>query len=202
MARIAAVISDLGGVLVEADHMIWCRKLAPAAQCPAEEIFQFMQEEAQPAFNKGRMTPKAFFSLLDGQFRFGVSFEAFCKIYSSIFSIKDDTVSLLRRLRRSHALCLLSNTDPIHWSFEIQVLPFLSLFDHLVLSFESGAAKPEPKVYRQALRACRVEADEAVFIDDVQEYVDGASRLGIRALRFESASQVEADLRRLGVRCE
>ena len=50
-----------------------------------------------------------------------------------------------------------------------------------------------------ALRAVKVRAEEAVYIDDVAAYVEAAQRLGMSGIQFKSPSQLTFDLKSLGV---
>jgi putative hydrolase of the HAD superfamily len=62
-----------------------------------------------------------------------------------------------------------------------------------------GASKPDPLIYREALRACKVCAEEAVYIDDVAAYVQAAQRLGMAGVVFQAPEQLKQELRALGV---
>jgi epoxide hydrolase-like predicted phosphatase len=70
-------------------------------------------------------------------------------------------------------------------------------FDSLVISAEVGCAKPDRRIYQLALRQLQLSPDEAVFIDDFEENIDGAAALGLRTLRFTSASEVMHDLNQM-----
>jgi putative hydrolase of the HAD superfamily len=55
-------------------------------------------------------------------------------------------------------------------------------FDASVFSFEVGAAKPAPEIYREATRRLGVESSNAVFIGDGgDDELLGAERAGVRA---------------------
>lgn len=57
-----------------------------------------------------------------------------------------------------------------------------SFFDASVFSFDVGAAKPEPKIYAEALRRVGVASAEALFVGDGgDDELLGAERAGIRA---------------------
>jgi HAD superfamily hydrolase (TIGR01509 family) len=62
-----------------------------------------------------------------------------------------------------------------------------------------GVTKPNPLIYREALRACRVRAEEAVYIDDIGAYVEAAQRLGMAGIQFESPQQLASAFRELGL---
>lgn len=87
-----------------------------------------------------------------------------------------------------------------HWQERVP----MELFDAVIDSSAVGVRKPNPAIYRLALDAVGVEADEAVFIDDAPGNIAAASALGIHTLwvPFERAG-VEAGVaalrQRLGV---
>jgi FMN phosphatase YigB (HAD superfamily) len=49
------------------------------------------------------------------------------------------------------------------------------------------------------LRTLKVQAQEAVYIDDIAAYVEAAQRLGMGAIQFQSPAQLAADLKSIGV---
>ena len=65
-----------------------------------------------------------------------------------------------------------------------------------------GVSKPDPLIYQQALRACKVKAQEAVYIDDIPVYVDAARRLGLAGIHFQSPDELRAELVQAGIHVE
>jgi HAD superfamily hydrolase (TIGR01549 family) len=69
------------------------------------------------------------------------------------------------------------------------------LVDFVIISGELGIAKPDPEIFREALRRAGVRADEAVYVGDSVEFdMAGARGAGIRSVwvnprgeRWESA---------------
>jgi HAD superfamily hydrolase (TIGR01509 family) len=83
--------------------------------------------------------------------------------------------------RRGLATAIVSNCDHSTRA----VVERLGLYDEVnvvILSFEVGAAKPSPEIYRRALWWLNVEAGDALFVDDQAGYCDGAAALGIRTV--------------------
>lgn len=67
-------------------------------------------------------------------------------------------------------------------------------FNPCLLSCEMGCDKPDPKIFHALLRELNVPACEIIFIDDLQENVDAAQKLGIDAITFKSTTQMRAEL--------
>lgn len=95
----------------------------------------------------------------------------------------DDSLPVVRAIR-AHGIptALISNcshsTRPI-----VDALGLEGEFDHVLLSFEVGAAKPDPAIYEEALdRLGQMDPGRAVFVDDQARYCDGAAAVGMRTL--------------------
>jgi HAD superfamily hydrolase (TIGR01509 family) len=72
-------------------------------------------------------------------------------------------------------------------------LGLVDAFDEVVLSFEVGLRKPDPAIYREALGRLDVEAGRAVFVDDQQEYCDGAASIGIETYLIDRTGDATPD---------
>jgi putative hydrolase of the HAD superfamily len=93
----------------------------------------------------------------------------------------DDGLPTITRLKsRGLRVGIVSNCD--HKSRQVvDRLGLPAAVDAVILSFEVGAAKPDPKIYLAALDALGgVEPRDAVFVDDQAGYCDAAAALGIR----------------------
>ncbi len=112
----------------------------------------------------------------------------------------DDTVAILDRLKSAgHPLYAITNFAAETFALTRQRWDFLSWFDGIVVSGEIKALKPEPEIYRLLLGQNGLAAGDCLFIDDVQENVDGAIAVGMNALRFTDAETLRSDLRDHGL---
>jgi epoxide hydrolase-like predicted phosphatase len=60
-----------------------------------------------------------------------------------------------------------------------------ALFDIDIRSADVGYQKPDPRIYQLALDRLGVKADEAVFTDDHESYLAGATQLGINTILYK-----------------
>ena len=92
-------------------------------------------------------------------------------------------------------------TDKIHVAHIEASYDFVRHFPQArrIYSCSIGVSKPNPLIYREALRACKVKAGEAVYIDDIAANVDAARQLGLAGIQFQSPTQLLQDLGALGV---
>jgi epoxide hydrolase-like predicted phosphatase len=100
----------------------------------------------------------------------------------------------VRGLRPRYRTGMLSNTWMCDGRAMAQELGITDCFDVFVTSAEVGVMKPDPRIYQVALEKLEIKPPEAVFVDDFVENVEGARRLGMRAIRFLDSDQVRAEL--------
>ena len=70
-------------------------------------------------------------------------------------------------------------------------------FDGMVVSGDERLLKPDAAIYRCLLDRYKLNAAESLFIDDNADNVIGAKAVGMEALQFVSAQQLECDLREI-----
>ena len=107
----------------------------------------------------------------------------------------EDSLPVVRELRaRGTKTALISNcshsTRPI-----VDRLGLDEEFDEILLSFELGIHKPDPGIYREALRRLGgVGPERSVFVDDQPPYCDGAAVLGIETFLIDRSGDGTPDL--------
>jgi 2-haloacid dehalogenase len=200
--KIRAVIFDFGGVLLDWNPRHLYRKLL---NDDPDAVEKFLTEIGFSEWNlqqdKGRPFAEAV-SELSAKFpHHGELIAAFHQRWDeTIAGPIQGTVDILRTLKDAgYALYGLSN-----WSAETFYrinanYDFLTWFDTIVISGEVKLIKPDPQIFELLLERTGRTPQECVFIDDVLANVEGARKVGITAIQFESPAQLEAELRRLNV---
>ena len=206
MPKFRAVIFDIGRVLVRVNVESVKSALADGLQLSPQELWSAIEKDPRwPDWQEGRMSARDWHLHLGKRFHLSLTFEQFTAVWNSALDpqpVHDN--SLFAGLARHYRLGLLSNTDPIHVARLESTYAFFEYFTKSVRTYSCtvGASKPQPVIYQQALRACKVRAEEAVYIDDVPAYVEAASRLGLAGIQYQSPAQLCTDLGRLGIHVE
>ncbi len=198
---IKTVIFDLGRVIVPFDFNRGYTQIEALCGIPAAEVPGRIAPTGLVALlESGAIEPRAFVDRLSAHLNLNTTYENFCEIWSSIF-LPETLIpeTMLEGIARNYRLLLLSNTNPIHYEMIRTNYPLLRHFHSYVLSYEVGAMKPLPLIYQRAIEEARCLPEECFFTDDVPAFVEGALAQGIDAVQFESAAQIEAELRKRGV---
>jgi HAD superfamily hydrolase (TIGR01509 family) len=201
-SKFRAIIFDIGRVLIKVDISRAMAGLSTGIKLTPQEAWSSIEKDPRwTDWQEGRMSPQDWHLHLTKRLGGSLSFEQFTEVWNSALSPEPiQSEQFLERLSENYRLALLSNTDPIHMSREEERFPFFRFFPTRVYSYRVGASKPDPIIYREALRACRVRAEEAIYIDDVSAYSLAAQRLGMTGIVFQNPEQLQTDLRNLGVR--
>lgn len=197
--RYAAVICDLGGVVVHFDTDRVIHQVSQLVQRSFEEVQRVVYDKALLLpFELGRIRPQDYYQGLKTALAIPWSYEQFARIWNDIFSENGDVVWMINRLRERYRLLALTNTNELHLAYLKAHIPALSCFERIIASCDVGLRKPDPQIYFLALKEAGVRPDETVYIDDRPELVDAGRSVGLIGIRYESGPQLEHDLRQLG----
>lgn len=93
--------------------------------------------------------------------------------------------ALLRYLHGKTTIAIVTNNEVAEQERKLRFLGIEKLIDHLVVSEEVGVGKPDPRIFRVALRRAGARARESVMIGDSwANDVLGARAAGIRPIWF------------------
>ena len=105
----------------------------------------------------------------------------------------EDSLPVVHELRdRGVKTALVSNCSHSTRGI-VERLGLNEAFDEVLLSFEVGLRKPDPAIYREALRRLDVEPARAVFVDDQPDYCDGAAAVGIETYLIDRSGDGTSD---------
>lgn len=196
-----AIIFDIGRVLIQLDVARAMSALAEGLPLSPTEVWTAIQKDPRfPDWQEGRISPRDWHLHLGKRLGASLTFEHFAQVWSLALApepIQDD--AFLEGLSRRYRLALLSNTDAIHVPYMESTYSFFRFFPARIYSNVLGASKPNPLIYREALKAVKAKADEAVYIDDIPEYAEAARKLGMHGIVFKEPKQLRTELRAAGV---
>jgi putative hydrolase of the HAD superfamily len=107
-----------------------------------------------------------------------------------VWKFYPESEEVLQQLKaKGYILCLVSNWD----SRLVKLCEGLGLdrfMDHYVISAMFGVAKPDSRIFREALRKTGVKAEEAVHIgDSLEDDILGANQAGIKAVWLDRSDR-------------
>jgi HAD superfamily hydrolase (TIGR01509 family) len=201
--KLRAIIFDIGRVLIRVDITRALTGLAVGLSLSPAEVWAAIEKDPRWSdWQEGRMSPHAWHVHLTKRLGSSLSFDQFTEVWNrALDATPIQDIALFEKLAKNYRLGLLSNTDPIHVAHMELLYDFFRFFPcpTRIYSCAVGSSKPDALIYQRALRACKVKATEALYIDDVLAYVEAAQRLGMAGIHYQSHAQLASDLGRLGI---
>lgn len=195
--KYSVIVSDLGNVLIPFDYNIAYSKLEKIEKGLGQRFLDQYKEnyDFHRSFERGEVSEEKFLTKLSQFINNKIDEQTLISIYSEIFTVNKDVVSLLPELKKKYKLVLLSNTNILHQKYGWNEYAFLKYFDKLILSHEVHAVKPEEKIYRAVEEYTHLPSEEHIFIDDIYEYAEAAKKLGWDAIQFKNYNQLIDELK-------
>jgi putative hydrolase of the HAD superfamily len=125
--------------------------------------------------------------------------KAWIKTFHVRFILNKTLLKIIRRLKKNYKTAILSN----QWSMPYKILitkEIKSNFDVMVFSHQVGFKKPSENIYHLTLQRLNLKSNECVFIDDIEENLVPAKKLGMKTILFKNNKQLIQDLKKFGVK--
>ncbi len=129
-----------------------------------------------------------------------ISYEEFIKEISW-YEINDETLNLLKKLKRKYEVVLLTDNYDALYKKIIADKRLKNVFHHAFYSNKIHLVKMDEgeKVFQYVLKKIGAKAENCVFIDDKETNLEPARNLGIRGIQFKNLEQVKRELAILGI---
>ncbi len=197
---IRAIVFDFGNVVCAFDNDIFLRSLLRFTSLRFDELkAAIYASDLHARFESGRISSEEFFREASRGGVLSASRDEFFRAFLEIFTPIRSTFRLIRELKESYQVGLLSNTNECHFEHYMKNVEVFPLFDSVTLSFEVKEMKPGERIYRDALGKLGVLPGECVFIDDIEAYAEGARRVGMKGIRYVTHGALLDSLKEAGV---
>lgn len=197
---IKAIIFDLGNVLLNYNARRAALRFAKECKVPLVRIWKyFFISPVEKAYTRGEISSYQFYQYAKEGLGLDISYVKFRHFWNDIFWENNGMEPLLKQLKRRYLLYLISNTNKMHFDYIKKNFSILRYFRKSFPSHEVGHRKPSPEIYHHVLKHIGLRPEETVFVDDTPEFVQGARKVGMHAIRFRNRKQLIKDLAHLGV---
>jgi putative hydrolase of the HAD superfamily len=131
-------------------------------------------------------------SELDRDNFFEVAYEHFAE--PRVWELYPEVPDVLKQLRPRFQLVVISNFDG-RLRFILEHLGISKFFAYIFISSEIGADKPDPEIFRRALKLIDLEPDEVLHVgDDPQRDWEAASEAGLSIFELDRPKNSLRDL--------
>ena len=101
----------------------------------------------------------------------------------------------IRELKaQGYSIGLLSNISSNWIRSEFLTDDEQDLFDEMILSYEVGMTKPDPRIFMLACERLRTGPHETVLVDDIESYIAAAHAEGLKGLVYRDLDQLKQEI--------
>lgn len=200
MTKIKAIIFDLGNVLIKFDHTIAARKLSKKSPYSEKKIHDLIfDSEIVAHYEIGKIKTRDFFRQLRKILKLKISDYELRRVWNEIFSPNSSVERLVKKLKKRFCIILLSNINFSHYAYLKKRFSILKEFNKIILSFREKVRKPHPEIYKKAIKVSGCLPQEIIYIDDREDLVSSAEKLGINSLCFKGVNDLKKNLGKYGI---
>jgi len=120
------------------------------------------------------------------------------KITLKQFKPKKPVIDLIKNLRKRYRIVLLSNhtiwLDELDRKYGVYRNFDLVLSSHIV-----KVQKPDREIYELLIKKTKAKPQEIIFIEDTEENIEAAGKVGINTILFRNVRQLRRELASYGV---
>ena len=188
----SALILDFGGVLARAQDPASLRRLARLAKLSNDEfVRRYRQHRA--AYDDGLPAQDYWARVIARECEPALLQDLIRADIDSWTVYRDGMWNLAAEFRaRGGRTAMLSNGVPEIVDVIRRHRELDDFFDAVVISFEVGCSKPDPRIYRICLEKLGVDAPDALFVDDLPANLDAAAGLGLQTFLFKGDEDLPA----------
>ncbi|OGS00383.1 MAG: hypothetical protein A2V88_07855 [Elusimicrobia bacterium RBG_16_66_12] len=200
MPPVRAAFFDIGNVLLRFDARRILRRFAWAVgRHPVKVANYLWHSDIGERIERGELDGPELHAMFSQELGYRGNYAQFRVLWCDHFTLDRGTHAVLKRTACRVPTYLLSNTNALHIDFIRARYSFPGLVRGAILSHELGLRKPDPAIYRAALKLSRTKPEETVFVDDLKPNVEAAQKLGFIAIRFRGAEDLRRRFRELGL---
>jgi epoxide hydrolase-like predicted phosphatase len=192
---IKAIMWDFSGVLLTPKNDLGYNFISQLIGIPVEVLTHYFNGDLNRQVDLGEISSDAFYKSIFREQNLNEDLVSrYYELFSDAFELNHPLINLTRTLRKRLKFGLLSNySDRLRPMLENEY-HIADLFDDMVISCEVHQLKPEERIYRTALDRLDVKPQEAIFVDDRIENIDGANKIGIHAVHYQTSEQVISEI--------
>ncbi len=196
------IIFDLGGVIIKHPANQNEKFISEAFGISIKKASEIWQKHATPLLI-GEENSRDFLEKVSKELGLNSDIEALYERWKEYYEgiskdVNKEILSLIKKLRKKYKVYLLTDTIDIH-DERNKTRGIFDSFDETFKSFEEGIRKPNAGAYTNVLDKIGVKPEESVMVDDSEENVLSARKLGMRGIVYRNKDLLEKELQDLGV---
>lgn len=192
------ILFDLGGVCLDGSFVDFVNK-AHEVLGINEDFYSDREVVFDTGLNKGEITTEEYFKKYFKDQINDKQMKKLINLWTNTWKLSDEMKELITKLKKNYRLAILSNSDFLN-SQNYTKKGWYKYFDVLILSHELGIMKPQKEIYEIAVEKLNVKPEECLFIDDQEDCLRPARKMGMATILFKSTPQLKEELQKKDIK--
>ena len=183
------IIFDWGGVLEPDSNWHTAKVLGKKYNCDVEKLYKIL-DLGEREFHRGE-DDYPFFEFISKEFNIPIK-----EVHKEINHVhyRIHMLDIITQLFKRYNLHILSNQIKSRTAY-IEEHEDIHYFRELFFSSEIGISKPDKRLFNYVIKKLDAFPEECLFIDDREENVEAARAVGMFAIHYTRADQLEKELK-------
>jgi epoxide hydrolase-like predicted phosphatase len=188
---IRAVTFDLDGVYFASDSFSKFKQALGITNFDDNDMF---------AFKTGKLSEIEFWNKVRSQFNLNQTDTEISQLLADSYQLNQNVVDTVKKVRSlGIKTCLCTNNFPTRINALQDKFHFLDDFDVKVFSYQTGAVKPDLKIFQVLVGQSGCQPGEIIFADDKEANVISARSLGVNAFIYTDFTDFISRLQQFGL---
>jgi len=193
------IIFDFGGVICNIKiklSELKFRELGFKGFSPSYSV-----EEGEGVFSRlegGKISVPEFSAILKKHLKPDVTEKEILEAWNAmILDIPSYRVKLLEEVRKSYRICILSNSNEVHYNKYLSDFSknygyrsFNDIFEKTWFSFQIHLQKPSKEIFEYVIRDGNLDPSETLFVDDSIQHIESARNAGFRTYHLQPPEEI------------
>jgi len=197
------IIFDFGNVICDIDISLTEKKFlefGPAKESPGNDPANSSRrfDEVVEKYEAGMLSSAEFREIIRNHYVSSPSDAVIDEAWNALLlDIPERRIRLLKEVRKSYPIFLLSNSNEIHYLHYLKdfrkksgLQEFDDLFEKAYFSFRINLTKPSPVIFDKVVQEQHLIPSETLFIDDTLKHVNAARDKGIIGYHLQANTDI------------
>jgi putative hydrolase of the HAD superfamily len=193
------LIFDLGEVIISLDFDAVIGGFVECSTKSKEEIQGLISDsEILHHYETGKTPNEVFIQACKDVLELDMNDQEFIEIWNRmLLDIPVEKVNILQRLKKSHQVLILSNTNSLHMDRFDEMMQQINgkatlgeIVHKAYYSHEMGLRKPDPEIYQALINENQLDPARTLFFDDKEENIQSAQTVGIHGVQIKTPDQL------------
>ncbi|MDP1884554.1 MAG: HAD family phosphatase [Candidatus Moranbacteria bacterium] len=198
---IKAIFFDLGNVLVKEGFASGIREYEKNNSLAEGSLYRAMHDFPYwKDFSLGNISEDTYFSEVIKNFKGELDVEKLRKTIFKNFIQNVKLVEYIKALKKKYKIGIISNNPKEWFEYFFNSFGWDGIFNIVAVSGNLHIRKPAKEIFDYALAQAEISGEEAIYVDDRPDRVEGAILAGMKVLIFEETKSLIKNLDNIEVK--